>query len=914
MFSYAAKRTARSGFIFIALFLSVTLAVTQFCGVLHGADSVGAAMLKKAMKTIDVDILSSAENRVLTEFAFGEMERLIRDIKNVRRVDHLVRCEMDLNTTSGDESMPFTVVAIDSNSSLLTGIRGVERLEDGKIYIELSSTNATSFQIGERVSLKMSTYTPFSPFLSFELRFLELTVGEMVQLDERLFSITTGFYGPLLRSTLLGVEAIRLPPHRLIIITEDTLRQFLESVYAEMRRPAKAMTAELIISLDRDALVNPWDIGGAKKATSLLYERINSIGASHMYVPVNYLEQLLDFVETNSSALKTSTLLVAMPVFFTAWYLSLTVSDITLGLRRREIGLLLTRGLTHRQVFHLFLLEAIIVSLFAGAFGVSMGAILVLSIVPEIGVQQGLSSLSPTNVYMAFAFSGSLALLAIYKPAKEASRMSLVDALRESHTGDEPKSSSWQEPLLAIFLGGYKVATLIVGFDVESFRPATENIILVLLYSTWWGVDYMLTYIAPMLFFWGCTKLFIQHSTGYHDLVRRVTAKLWGDRAFYSTLSFHGNVGRLVACAFMVALIFGHSVSMIGSLASTDDYLERVVKMTVGADASVWLFSGRNAAGLADRISTLQGVSGATVETWFEAQSSLGTIPIRAIDPLKWGNITYIERGWLEGADCFEKMKTSETAAIMEKGAATLIGVKLNGTMLIKLGTKVHSFKIVGLFGREPSAGWTIQNPTLYVPNPFLSKVDQEDIKQVRILVEFKGSSAVSGFVEAVKALDENIENVDIAEAHLERASSNIFLVGPRRVEEIGVYLAAVLSSVGVALIVSTVLRSRWKELCIMAVRGFSWKQLVSNLLIENTSMLVFAILLGSAVGYVFLLGEIRQFNWVVSGALERRLLFPPAALLSLTAIVGLLLGSTIIPIVVVVRGLFNRSMWRVEE
>ena len=921
MLGYAAKRIARGLPLFLALFLSVSLAATLFSGILQGADSVGAAMLNRALGATDVDIVSSAENRNLTRTALGEVEEAIGGIEHVTRVEHLIRglelgagLGIDVNVSGVNASMPFTIVAITSNSSLVKGIAGVERLEGGMIYVEAGSVNASLFHTGDAATMKVPTYIPGGTLIDIQNRYASFTVCGVVEIDDRLFSIAMGRYSLFLRSILTGTtETGRRPPHQLIIVSEETMLEWLKQIYAEGRRHTRALIAETVIGLDRGKLLNPWDIAGSAREVKLVFERVNGVGARYGYVPVNYLGALLEAVDAVSSRMKTNTLMVAAPVFFTAWYLGVTISDISMGLRRREIGLLLTRGLTHGQVLYTFLFEALLVSLLAGAVGILMGAVIIPLIMPGMGGLQVFRSISPVTVSASLAFSCALAILAVYRPARRAADMEVVDALRE-YRAEEEAVGSWQEPMLALALGAYKLAMLLLGISVESLRPATGNVVVFLLYSTWWGVDYILTYIAPILFFWGFTKLFIQHSTRFHDLIGRAAGVLVGDVAIFSTLSARRNVRRTAASTFMMALIIGYGVSVIGSVASTDDFMDRAVRMTIGADASVWLFSGEGAEDLAGEIAAMEGAASATVETWFEAESSLGTIPVRAIDPLRWEETAYMEPGWLKGGDAFEGMDGSETAVLMEKGAAERLGVELNGTMLLKLGTKVHSLTVVGLFGREPGESWTLQNPTLYVPEGFLSEVRERYITQTRILVRLEEDADAAGFAKAVEGLDPNVDVVDVTEVHLREAASNVFLVGPRRVEELGVYFAALVSSVGVALIVSTALRSRWKELIIMAIRGLSKGQIAATLLVENVGMALFATVLGSTVGFISLRGELEVFNAAVSAALERRIVFPPSAQLSLAVVLVLLIVSTVAPILMATRRVSGHPTWRIEE
>jgi ABC-type antimicrobial peptide transport system permease subunit len=921
MFGYALKRILRGRGIFLALFLSVALAATLFSGILQAADAVGASLLNKTLKATDVDIVSSAENRNLTRTSLEEVEDAIGGIENVVGVEHLIRSVelesgmgIEVNLTGLNASIPFTIVAIAGNSSLVDGITGVERLELGMLYVEEGSVNASLFRPSDTVTLSVSTYIYGGDLTDIQKRYVSFEVGSIVEVDDRLFSIAMGRYSLFLRSVVMGTgETGRRSPHQLIIMSEETLLYWLHQIYAEGRRHTRPLIAEVIIGLDRGRLLNPWDITGSSQQVKLAFDRVNSIGAQYGYVPVNYLGDLLDSVSTLSSSMKTSTILVAVPVFFTAWYLGLTVSDISFNLRRREIGLLFTRGLTHGQVFYIFLFEALLVSLMAGVAGILGGASIILLIIPEMGALHVFRSVSPITAAASFVFSSSIALLAVYRPAKNAVDQNIVDALRE-YQSEEEDTASWHEPALALLLGTYRVAILLLGITVEQFRPTTTNIVIFILYSTWWGVDFILTYIAPILFFWGFTKLFIQHVPWIHDLLGSLARSSVGDIAVFSTLSARRDVRRTVASTFMAALILGYGVSVIGGLARTDDFTERFTRLTVGADASVWLFDGADADGLRDEIASLDSVASAMVVTWFEADSSLGVIQVRVVDPLEWRDIGYFEDGWLGEADAFERMNSLEATAIMERGAAALIGVEVDFPVVIKLGTKIHTFTVVGLYGQELGPSWTPQNPTMYIPATYLEKINKKYILLRRILVRFEEGAEGARFADEIEAIDPFIEGVDIAEELIKEVSSNIVLTGPRRVEELGVYFSALVSSLGVILVTSTAMRSRWKELTMMAIRGFSTGQLVLSLMVENIGIVILAVTLGLGIGSIMLMGETEVINVTVPAVLQRRVVFPASAQLSLVVIVGLLVLSTVAPILLSVRQVSEHPIWRTEE
>ena len=91
----------------------------------------------------------------------------------------------------------------------------------------------------------------------------------------------------------------------------------------------------------------------------------------------------------------------------------------------------------------------------------------------------------------------------------------------------------------------------------------------------------------------------------------------------------------------------------------------------------------------------------------------------------------------------------------MERGAAALVGVEVGFPVVIKLGTKTHTFTVVGLYGREPGPGWEPQNPTLYIPVTYLEKIRTKYILLRRILVRFEEGVEVTSFADEVELAGE---------------------------------------------------------------------------------------------------------------------------------------------------------------
>ena len=95
--------------------------------------------------------------------------------------------------------------------------------------------------------------------------------------------------------------------------------------------------------------------------------------------------------------------------------------------RTREIGIRLAIGAKGKHVLLQFLLEAMALSIVGGAIGVALG-LLVPNLVSRFA---GLpTQVSPGSVLLAFAFAAAIGIFFGFYPARKASRLDPIDALR----------------------------------------------------------------------------------------------------------------------------------------------------------------------------------------------------------------------------------------------------------------------------------------------------------------------------------------------------------------------------------------------------------------------------------------------------------------------------------------------------
>ncbi|MEI6132889.1 MAG: ABC transporter permease [Bacillota bacterium] len=95
--------------------------------------------------------------------------------------------------------------------------------------------------------------------------------------------------------------------------------------------------------------------------------------------------------------------------------------------RTSEIGLRKALGAEPRRIQQQFLIEAVVLSVFGGAMGLFLGVTLAFAVCNLIGVN---FSLAISTVLLALGFSAAIGIIFGFAPARKASRLNPIDALR----------------------------------------------------------------------------------------------------------------------------------------------------------------------------------------------------------------------------------------------------------------------------------------------------------------------------------------------------------------------------------------------------------------------------------------------------------------------------------------------------
>ena len=174
------------------------------------------------------------------------------------------------------------------------------------------------------------------------------------------------------------------------------------------------MSSYIDVFLDRDRLITPWDVSGSATIVKGISDKVANIASQNGYEENDLITNQLQGLGQAIFFLRIPFLIFSIPVIFIAWYVGKTVSQASYNLRRKEIGLLMTKGFSRTQLYRHFITEAVLIGLISGAIGLALAYLLNPFFISVLnGNYNGGVFLNLTTAAMTVVFALFLTLLAI---------------------------------------------------------------------------------------------------------------------------------------------------------------------------------------------------------------------------------------------------------------------------------------------------------------------------------------------------------------------------------------------------------------------------------------------------------------------------------------------------------------------
>ncbi len=641
--------------------------------------------------------------------------------------------------------------------------------------------------------------------------------------------------------------------------------------------------------------------------------KLNPIGIA---VTGSYLAAPLDALNLNLGAEEPLFLALSVPVLGLGTYLSMVGVDLSVTERRREAGILKSRGATDKQVFQSLIVEAAALGTISGVTGLLLGAIVSRFLLGSFASLGGEATTevtdllaSPATIILCVLFGIALMLLSAYGPFKRISETSTVQALHHFSPSATQLEYYPSTDILLLIISVWSAIAIVLGLDWPSKQgfPWIAEIILDSLFIFGYALLPMLPFIMSL------------------SLVRLLTR---GSRRLYSkftwivkpwTKNLHYLVDRNIVrnprrasnlCMIIsLALAFGLFISI--TMESTMNYEREQERYVVGADIRVNATVQGPVALSVTNVSRLDSIGSLPGVEHFVSYSHLSLLFDVSGYLFSASSVAMNSTGYLETVNPGDFYFVSGGSRSMEElsgGSAILISRDFSDQTGIQVGDRmsvvVESYSsfnrvyltVAGLVKGLPG----LPGVDAVIDRSALSGIPAQNLSGV-----YDGNGA---FVDVTPGTDPHqvAEEATALYASLNLTSTSMILQDrldalnkdPTYVS-LAVFLymedalSVVIMTIGVGLLIFVAVHDREMELACIMARGASGGQIRRILMGESLSLTALGLIVGAAIGiltaYMFnaLSGEI------LYTAVERQMVFTYVSFsIVLASIVALLAAS----------------------
>ncbi|MDF1538498.1 MAG: ABC transporter permease [Candidatus Thorarchaeota archaeon] len=512
MFKYAFKRVLRGYRLFIALTLGVLIASTFFASMLMAADIQSQKALTLALEDIDYDARMVARDTTWNLTQYDEIEQLVEEMPEVNALDRYTKFSFNYNASAGQS---FDVYGLEETSTIwnsLSFLNGSGILQENETLVVASSVNASLLSIGQVVTVPVRYFTSDSPFP--QSINVNLTVAGFCDISEQ----TAQLLNPQ-QTINLGFIEIPIGDWReydlMLVNWGETVEPILDWYLQKENATALAATTGYLVQLDRAYLINPYDIGASSSNIQDALSKIEDRTAIYNAKTTNLVGTTLTILSFTSTVLVLAYVSLAAPVIFMAWYSSTMLSDVSYNLRRREFGLLQTKGFGPKAIKSMLRLESFIIGIIGGTLGLFAGTY-IAHIIGDVAIESAFTSIlsNPINVIFTIGFGVVLSYWSIRGPSDRASKLDPLDALKQYIYVEEQREYKRLLPIIAFALGSYKLIVWMLGIDMNVLLGSalSTNFILLIVVALWTPVDGLLNVVGPIAFLYGTTKILLRGS------------------------------------------------------------------------------------------------------------------------------------------------------------------------------------------------------------------------------------------------------------------------------------------------------------------------------------------------------------------------------------------------------------------
>jgi len=834
---YAATDVLRSRRRTLTAILGVLLAVTFIAGTFIAIDSSTRATLDGILATYPTDIQFQASPGNATQ-----MREAVEAIPGIVRVATWRTAQFsEIESTSVGGSVYAMVVGVEPDRlpSFLDGLT----ITAGSLALP-RGTVALSEDLARQANVTLGGTATFAS------RSYYITGNETItRLDVAV--------GGLFRHPSSGGGFFYMPPTSLVQLRDvDWYEQQLGIPYG-----GSSMVGE--IRIDRDRLLDPYDLAASQRNLARLDRQINEVLAPFQgQVTIDYVGNAISNFATVITIQRIIYLALSTPVLLLGVYLGAIGVDLGHAERRRELAVLKTRGATPRQLIGLLLVEAALGGAIAAIVGLLAGvglSRLLLTFVSPFSTptapRYDVVVLSPSTVVIVTILSVIFMAITSIRSARRTARVPIVETLRYYAPGE---TRIQYRPWIDILL----ITLAVVTYGMVLYARSNPQDFFTFLIG---ALFFIILPFTPIFLIVGTTRLLTRSTGRIYEWTARLCKPFAKNLYYVISRNLRRNPRRSANVAVIIALGIAFGMFILVTFSSQLAYQERQVRASVGADLA--LDAPPANATFAANLSALPDVRGVARVQAVPVSPPYCCAGVYALDPATYFAVTNPEPWYFSGsggADAARQVLATPGQVLVTetylRNAYLAVGDRLrfeggvyNGTNYT--GTVTVNTTIGGTVRGLPGTtyyGFGFGMPqvvygSLDTMGPLLAGQPYPGYGGDRFLVALRANADWRAAKADVLAL--GASNVQVAAEQIEQLRSNPVFRAFFGFIELEMAFMVVILTAGLGVILYAATLERDVELAAIRARGASGWQTAGLLVGEAASIMLIGLIVGTGIG-----------------------------------------------------------------
>lgn len=627
------------------------------------------------------------------------------------------------------------------------------------------------------------------------------------------------------------------------------------------------------IWINRDRFIDPYDVAGSTFRLTRLGRQLSNTLLSAGYVGsvTDSISPTLQSFSMQIAVQRVEYLLLSFPVVLLGLYLGSVGVDLGHAERRRELGVMKTRGASKGQVAVLLIMESLLGGFVATVLGLLFGLVLsrfLIGVVTPFGTSASYSTLNltPDTVIVVTILSAVFMGLASLRSARRTSSLPIIETLRYYAPGE---TRIHYTPVWDILLVSYAVLVYVAYWYLLS-NP-TGFFIFFLAFILILSIP-----LAPVFLIIGLTRLLTRSTGKVYEGMSRLLRPFAKNLEQVISRNLSRNPRRSSNIAIIIALGLAFGVFVTSTLASQQAVQEQGIRAGIGADLAAeapYLGNATAIAAMGRNLTTVPGIAAVSHVSPVNAQvalsgSSLSPFVV-ALDPATYFSVASPPAFDFENPTTAAGAQSvvATTGDVLITGNLALHGALQVGDQLVlsvtayqnySSGTTSIQVTVGGIVRFLPGTGGSFYTlgtapDVIYGSNATFAKLIAVQAgsggfyRSDRFLISLKPGADWKTVQASVQALGFPV--VESYQQQLDQLNSNPLYSSYLGFIQMEVAFIVVILTAGLALIIYAASLERRVEFAGITARGSSGWQTAGLLVGEAFVIMVIGVLLGVGVG-----------------------------------------------------------------